>query len=98
VKKKTIFPLIVDRVPQCPACGRRNDRIAGNAVPQKGDWNICYGCCAVLRFVSDETLESRLATPEELEQAISAGELESDDAEMLRSCFAERARRRGPPT
>jgi hypothetical protein len=71
--------------------------IHGDAIPKAGDWNVCIHCVSVLRFVG-EAFACRLAMPEELEQGLAAGELDAKDADFLRSCFAEQARRKGPLT
>ena len=94
MKRKWLIPVIVDRIPPCPGCGARLNGIAGDGIPEAGDFNVCAYCAAVLRFEGDAFV-CRLARPEELEQQIAAGEMTEKDADFLRGCFAEHARRKG---
>jgi hypothetical protein len=93
-KRTWIVPAIVDRVHPCPGCGARLNAISGTSIPEAGDFSVCAECISVLRFEGKD-FACRLATLEELEQEIAAGELDEKDADVLRGCFAEQARRKG---
>jgi hypothetical protein len=94
MKKKTIVPVFVEREPLCPSCGERLTVSLGDGVPKTDDFSVCAYCCAVLCF-KDEAFNSRLVTAAELEQAVDKGDLDPKDADFLRGCFAEHARRQG---
>ncbi len=90
---KQFLPIFAP-VPCCPGCGVGLNAIAGNAWPKAGDYNVCFYCHAVLRFLNDK-FACRFALPEEVERDIASGELTEKDAELLRMCFAERAKKKG---
>ena len=94
--KKQVFPVFA-KIPRCPSCGAELNAIAGIGWPDPGDFNVCALCLAVLRFL-DEPFTCRLALPEEVEQEAAAGELTEKDADLLRGCFARRAKRKGLST
>lgn len=79
----------------CPNCGRKLDAATstrlGRQRPKPGDFSLCIGCAAVLRF--DEELEPVLALPDDLL------ELHREDPEAFRHlAIARRAVQLvGPP-
>lgn len=73
----------------CPACGHRLDSVAnltGCRRPQEGDYSVCIGCVAVLRFGAG--LELSCATDAEL-----AGALPETREALLRTQAAVRLAR-----